>query len=285
MESSKDGVESVIAPLNKVTPVSKYVALVLFIILPFLGGYVGYQYAPEKIIEVQKIVYSESKSSVGAREISTPVSTSLSDQDTAKESIRKPEGIEEYECVTNENPYRHICYRLMSTATGEVAVENLTVLALSQGVLESSRSELYHFVYQTVDKRKIYFQTGIPESDACCGFVEFDMQTQKFKKRDDLYLGVTNSIISESNRYIATVANEFSVFKVADLEKGSIIYEEAITVGSLKSADCGFFGYGTDLRFSDDVNQVSYGIYSDLKVPEDTCEYQKIETKTYTLPR
>lgn len=39
--------------LTTVTTFSKYVALVLFIALPFLGGYVGYVYAPEKVIEVQ----------------------------------------------------------------------------------------------------------------------------------------------------------------------------------------------------------------------------------------
>jgi hypothetical protein len=59
MESSKDGVESVIAPLNKVTPVSKYVALVLFIILPFLGGWVGYLLAPVKIVDIERIVVRE----------------------------------------------------------------------------------------------------------------------------------------------------------------------------------------------------------------------------------
>lgn len=30
-------------PVNQITPVSKYLALALFILLPFVGGYVGYQ--------------------------------------------------------------------------------------------------------------------------------------------------------------------------------------------------------------------------------------------------
>lgn len=34
--------ESVIAPLKEVTPLSKYLALALFVAMPFLGGYVGY---------------------------------------------------------------------------------------------------------------------------------------------------------------------------------------------------------------------------------------------------
>lgn len=41
-----------IHPINQVTPVSKYLAMALFIILPFVGGYVGYTFAPEKVVEV-----------------------------------------------------------------------------------------------------------------------------------------------------------------------------------------------------------------------------------------
>jgi hypothetical protein len=39
-----------------VTPFSKYLALTLFVALPFLGFWVGYTYAPEKIVEVEKVV-------------------------------------------------------------------------------------------------------------------------------------------------------------------------------------------------------------------------------------
>lgn len=41
---------------NTVTPLSKYLAMVLFVALPFIGGLVGYLYAPERVIEVEKIV-------------------------------------------------------------------------------------------------------------------------------------------------------------------------------------------------------------------------------------
>jgi hypothetical protein len=38
--------------LKKVTPLSKYLAMVIFIVMPFIGGYIGYVYAPEKVVEV-----------------------------------------------------------------------------------------------------------------------------------------------------------------------------------------------------------------------------------------
>lgn len=44
--------ESIITPLCRVTPVSKVLAAIIFIILPFLGAYVGYVLAPEKVVGV-----------------------------------------------------------------------------------------------------------------------------------------------------------------------------------------------------------------------------------------
>jgi hypothetical protein len=38
-------------PVFTVTKTSKYLALLLFILLPFIGGYIGYTYAPEKVVE------------------------------------------------------------------------------------------------------------------------------------------------------------------------------------------------------------------------------------------
>lgn len=40
--------------LHKVTPFSKYLAIALFVALPFIGGWVGYTFAPEKVVEVEK---------------------------------------------------------------------------------------------------------------------------------------------------------------------------------------------------------------------------------------
>jgi hypothetical protein len=45
--------------LNKVTPLSKYLAMILFIIMPFIGGWIGYTHAPEKVVEVERFVIQE----------------------------------------------------------------------------------------------------------------------------------------------------------------------------------------------------------------------------------
>lgn len=43
--------------LSQVTSLSKYLAMLLFVLLPFLGGYIGYVYAPLKVVEVEQVVY------------------------------------------------------------------------------------------------------------------------------------------------------------------------------------------------------------------------------------
>jgi len=45
--------------LMKVTPLSKYLALILFIVMPFIGGYIGYVYAPVKVGETEKNVHKD----------------------------------------------------------------------------------------------------------------------------------------------------------------------------------------------------------------------------------
>ena len=51
--------KEIIKPLCQVTPLSKYFAMILFIALPFVGGYVGYVFAPGEVVEVEKVVIQE----------------------------------------------------------------------------------------------------------------------------------------------------------------------------------------------------------------------------------
>jgi hypothetical protein len=53
--------------LNQVTPLSKYLAMGLFIALPFIGGWVGYTYAPEKVVEGERVVVEESQLEIGSQ--------------------------------------------------------------------------------------------------------------------------------------------------------------------------------------------------------------------------
>jgi|AntRauTorckE6833_2_1112554.scaffolds.fasta_scaffold08140_3 hypothetical protein len=51
-------IETKQSPIHTTT-LSKYLAMGLFVALPFLGGWIGYTHAPEKIIETERIVIQE----------------------------------------------------------------------------------------------------------------------------------------------------------------------------------------------------------------------------------
>ena len=68
--------ETKLSPLHTVTPLSKYLAMALFIALPFVGGWIGYAYAPEKVVEIEKIITVESEQkSTTSSEITTVTAT------------------------------------------------------------------------------------------------------------------------------------------------------------------------------------------------------------------
>lgn len=48
--------------LHEVTPLSKYLAMALFVLLPFVGGYVGYAFAPEKVVKMESVKIIEMQS-------------------------------------------------------------------------------------------------------------------------------------------------------------------------------------------------------------------------------
>jgi hypothetical protein len=64
--------------LHQITPLSKYLALALFVALPFIGGWIGYSNAPVKVLEMDKIVIQE---------VSIPVTPS--DNDSVENSYKE----------------------------------------------------------------------------------------------------------------------------------------------------------------------------------------------------
>ncbi len=59
IEQGDEQIEQKPSILNSVTPLSKYLAMILFVIMPFIGGWIGYTYAPIKIIEIEKVTIKE----------------------------------------------------------------------------------------------------------------------------------------------------------------------------------------------------------------------------------
>jgi len=87
-ETSRVDVKTeVTSPLYKVTPLSKYLAMILFIALPFIGGWIGYEYATEKVIEVERVISENLDSEV--LDIVYPLET---ERVTHKDGRNAPDG-------------------------------------------------------------------------------------------------------------------------------------------------------------------------------------------------
>lgn len=50
---------TLLSPLTTVTPLSKYFAMALFVVVPLVTLYIGLQFAPIEYVEVEKIVYQD----------------------------------------------------------------------------------------------------------------------------------------------------------------------------------------------------------------------------------
>lgn len=58
-EQEIEETEQKVSVLHTASPLSKYLAMILFITLPFVGGWIGYKYSPEKVVEVERIVIQQ----------------------------------------------------------------------------------------------------------------------------------------------------------------------------------------------------------------------------------
>ncbi len=285
MSKQTTSTESIIAPLHKVTPLSKYLALAIFIALPFVGGVVGYvmgqQVIPEQPAATDTVFISNNGSSAGSRDANTDsfVSPDLA-TDTATAPIHMQavqythEGLSTYECTSVENNYPHVCYSFTGNGGSDQVIANLNTLARAQGVF-SERTALQDVKYVTADKKKIYFTAGIPESDACCSLLMFDTHARTFT-RVDAYQGLTKSFFSTDARFIATIEDERTILNY-DLETEKEVVREVVSEeGSLVSTQCGFAGAGYDVTFNAAENAFRYGIYADETVQGDVCTQVKL---------
>jgi hypothetical protein len=125
--------------------VSKYLALLLFIILPFLGAFVGYQFAPTKVVEVPVLLPNIEDSKDNMLTATTAVASGMySMLHTRDNSTRDWAPTYLY---TNEEPLT--AFALAAGYSGETAVlvnQSLYYYVLEQGdIADSSTTTIYTF--------------------------------------------------------------------------------------------------------------------------------------------
>jgi|GEM_PF-1385717 len=151
--------------LHQVTPLSKYLAMALFVIMPFLGGYVGYVWAPDKVVEVERVVVIENE-------------------------IEKVKEVPYVECFNSKNyfviaplwfvekyPTDHSSFIVKDKQNYTDTIP--CVYEVRENDLEIEKYTSVSVLYLANDK--LYFDSGVSKSR---GFSVYDIATEEFILRD-----------------------------------------------------------------------------------------------------
>jgi hypothetical protein len=268
-----------IKPVHEVTNLSKYFAMTLFIILPFIGGWIGYNYAPPKIL-VNEIVIDKA---VGEENI-------LSDTSGLEKTASTSEKyyLEEFGCdyvVTNvhQPEMKYPCYRLekYDESSKELTIisENLTDL-----YRETHPNLILKEFYRPELDNAIYFTAYTQDRMRSYEFVKFTFATMQF---EDLDYGPSEygDKASPDHKYIAKwidIPNgELPKIQVIQTENGELVREikpgphETLASVANISIDGSFYG-----RFEWLGNRfLEYDVYQE-SYEEDSF----LETRTVKLP-
>ena len=135
--------------LHQITPLSKYLAMALFIILPFLGAYIGYVNAPETVVE--EVVVLESS----GEEIESVVVKNDDSLELKKYTIRSYKNSEAWEVwlleANEQNKYEKTL-KLTDGYVGKiVARDGNLYIANGEFLVVVELSSLKKEVYETQD--------------------------------------------------------------------------------------------------------------------------------------
>jgi hypothetical protein len=264
---------------TKVTPLSKNLALVLFVTLPFVGFWLGYKYAPEKVIEVEEVAvedisYSSSSQSVsGQSRVETYKGEIIASSSSASQAVY----IEEYMCDSVES-YEQSCYRLMrknEDSQQQVVIKDLSLLYQTQF---NTKSKFDNYIFKDANSNTIFFKSFIPGSSACCGVVKYELGTLDFKEQKNGYCASCGELMSPTGQYIARVeSGDMETIEIIDILLDEVIKEIKIGRNETVSTPCSYGG-GYDFKWLEDTT-LEYGVFEQYSLDESDCEYNLIEKR------
>jgi hypothetical protein len=146
-------------PVFQVTTVSKYLALLLFVLLPFIGGYVGYEYAPERMVE--KYILSGEKETDSSTSIYEVLNKIITADVSKKFEISLVDEIDVPELISGVQSYR------ASTSVGLKLSATTTVNGVDASNLPNSEISEYIDLIKTLlgdGYSEVDFYDGKPTS-------------------------------------------------------------------------------------------------------------------------
>ncbi|MFM2381786.1 MAG: hypothetical protein RLZZ76_553 [Candidatus Parcubacteria bacterium] len=183
MELQQNETESIIEPLKKVNSLSKYLALGLFIILPFLGAYVGYTIAPKKVVMTESVLLQKDNSNDATKvtnEVGSESDTLLTDY--IADPRYKTDGknvylFDDLEPRDDDDTIRRYNLAGADPATFEPSI--VKTFPISQGNTFQA--------WISRDKNNVYYQDKKIEGADSASFV-IDDEVPITKDKDDVFL-------------------------------------------------------------------------------------------------
>ncbi len=197
--------------LFEVTIFSKYFSMVLFIVVPFLAGYIGYLHAPERVVE-NIVIRDIVEDNIKIRE--TPVYL----------HVREPFLLD----VNDTTPVKDLEYftDLFFDTVLEPRLRLGTDLA---------------FLYYSSNSQRLYFRTA-PHSSVSLQIYAFDIFSNTFAETDIYIDHIDGGSFSENGRYVLPEMSP-GAFNVIDLFDLSIVAEVILPENeSFISGVCGYGG-------------------------------------------
>lgn len=251
--------------LHKVTPLSKYLAMTLFVALPFLGCWIGYTYAPEKVVEVEKIIEStEMQTSHQNSEIDELDRSA--ERENGSDVSRTLNILEDYKLVTywcgHPSEVDRTCSKLLGKVEGS---EDFEVL-----------KELPHqYEYKGVSAKdsKIFFESYTPESDSGRYMVELNLENLSesignyyASYKGDLLLPYNHRFVDRENRgriLVARATSSGKAVEIFDVVNESVTYtvnlEEETLFSECSPLGAGF--YPTQFAYVEGSDDLLFAVY------------------------
>ena len=250
--------------LHQVTPLSKYLAMTLFIILPFLGGWIGYEYAPEKVVEREIVREIEVE-----RMISLEPDVKEVDSKAVSEVFMVLDNglfLARFPCSYSGLYYPNVCYKVVEGSDSDkVLLPNLAKLVWDK-YPESVNIDILGVSHSD---KKLVFRAAV--STACCALYHLDLENMSVEQIGvhDYHAG---EVVHTFRPWHARPSSRNSV-EIVDLFTNQVVASTTLGSGeTLNHTECGIGGVNAyaDLNFNSNADLV-YGVFKEPSRDFDIC--------------
>lgn len=189
-------------PIHQVTNLSKYFAMLLFITMPFVGGWVGYNYAPEKIVVNEILVEKQ----IQSEEVLTNIPENVEYASTTNPSNLERYTLDRSVCVypvTNNysGSSQYPCFLLEKQVGPNQLVtvfENLT-----DEYRKTHPDLMIDELYKPESGEAVYFKTYNQNKFYGYGVTKFTFATLQFEDIGEGIIFTYDGHVSPDGKYIA----------------------------------------------------------------------------------